>query len=263
VKPADLRRKLSEASGVITVSDFNLKHLRETYGDAATGVVRIFNGLDLDVYPYRPPQRRTLSVIAVGRLVEKKGFDDLVSACACLADRRDDFRCTIIGEGDCEAALRRQIAELNLEGVVDLAGPRPQPEVIAAVQSSAVFAAPCVVGNDGNRDGMPTVLLESMALGTPCVATPVTGIPEVVHHNKTGLIVPERQPQQLADVLSHLLDNPSERVRLATQARELIEAEFDVRRNAARLRDTFAGVHHNSKARPRLHEEVEVLQGVS
>jgi colanic acid/amylovoran biosynthesis glycosyltransferase len=109
--------------------------------------------------------------------------------------------------------------------------------------SATVFAAPCVVGGDGNRDGLPTVLLEAMALGTPCVSTDVTGIPEVLRDGETGLMVPQHDPAALADAIERLLADPELRVGLAGRARRLVEAEFDVRRNAALLRETFEAAH--------------------
>src|SRR5205823_790872 len=135
---------------------------------------------DLSCFPYKSPQERPARIVAVGRLVEKKGFADLIDACAVLAERGRDFSCQIIGAGGQHAELRARAQRLGLDRHVELAGPRPQSEVFEIVQSAAVLAAPCVVCADGDRDGLPTVFLEAMALGTPCVSTPVTGIPEVV-----------------------------------------------------------------------------------
>jgi glycosyltransferase involved in cell wall biosynthesis len=239
VRPEDLRRKLSDAAGVVTVSDYNLNHLRGRYGPAAARVQRIYNGLDLGVFPFTAPEVRAPEIVSVGRLVEKKGFAHLIDACAILAARGRPFACRIIGTGDLEAELRAQIARLGLDGRVQLTGPRPQEDVIEHVTNAAVFAAPCVIGSDNNRDGLPTVLLESMALGTPCVSTDVTGIPEVLHHDETGLMVAQRDPSALADAIERLLSDPGERVRLASRARRLIETEFDIHRNAARMRRLF------------------------
>ncbi|MGI8996552.1 MAG: glycosyltransferase family 4 protein [Pyrinomonadaceae bacterium] len=239
VVPEELRRKLEEAAGVVTVSEFNVQFLSENYGAAAGRVERIYNGLDLDGFPYQAPGERLPRIISVGRLVEKKGLEDLIEACAILAGRKADFTCQIIGTGELEDDLRRQIESSRLQSRVELAGPRPQSEVIELVQSAAVFAAPCVVGADGNRDGLPTVLLEAMALGAPCVSTDVTGIPEVLRDGETGLMIPQHDPASLADALERLLVNPTLRVQLAHAARRLMEAEFDVHRNAARVRDLF------------------------
>ncbi|WP_456429758.1 glycosyltransferase [Rhodocaloribacter sp.] len=239
VNPDDLRRKLREAAAVVTVSDFNLTFLRERYGVDAHRVARIYNGLDLDRFPFSAPGERPPEIIAVGRLVEKKGFSDLIEACAHLRDRGTSFSCRIIGGGELEADLRARIERFDLGTHVCLSGPRPQREVIEQLRRAAVFAAPCVVGRDGNRDGLPTVLLEAMALGTPCVSTDVTGIPEVLRNGETGLQVPQRAPAALADALARLLTDAALRVRLATAARRLIETSFDIHRNAAQLRTLF------------------------
>ena len=242
VQHDDLRRKLGDAAAVITVSDYNLQYLRSNFGTMAARVQRIYNGLDLERFPYRAPQDRPPRVVFVGRLVEKKGLSYLVEACALLVGRGYRFDCQIIGAGEFEAELRAQIERLGLQRTVELLGPRPQREVVNMVQGASAIAAPCIVGTDGNRDGLPTVLLEAMALGTPCVSTDVTGIPEVIRDGKTGLMVPQRDPATLASALERLLANPSLRVELATRARRLIEKEFDIHRNAARIRDTFGAV---------------------
>jgi glycosyltransferase involved in cell wall biosynthesis len=239
VRSDDLSCKLRDAAAVVTVSDYNCAHLRERFGRAAAGVRRVYNGLDIRNFPFAAPRDRTDRIVAVGRLVEKKGFADLVDACAILARRGRAFSCDIIGGGELSAALQSQINALGLGERVRLRGALPLSEVTHAVREAAVLAAPCVVGGDGNRDGLPTVLLEAMALGTPCVATPVTGIPEVVRDGQTGRLVPEHNPADLADALHQLLDAPQVRVRLATAARALIEANFDIHKNTARIRDLF------------------------
>lgn len=239
VDPADLRRKLETANAAITVSDYNVRFLRGAYGPSATSVRRIYNGLDLNRFAYDAPVNRPPRIVTVGRLIEKKGFTDLVDACALLARRGVLFQCEIIGSGPEEAPLRARIEGLGLSACVTLPGPRPQGEIISAIQSAAVFAAPCVEGNDGNRDGLPTVLLEAMALGTACVSTPVTGIPEIVRDGETGLMVSQRDPLALATALERLLSDPELQLTLAARARRTIEAEFDARRNTAQLRSIF------------------------
>jgi colanic acid/amylovoran biosynthesis glycosyltransferase len=240
VDPADLRQKLADASAVVTVSEYNLQHLRETFGEAAARVVRVYNGLHLDRFPYAEPMRRSRSIVSVGRLVEKKGFDDLITACDLLREDGVDFTCDIVGNGELEQELRDQICRLGIETHVRLLGPRPQSQIIELVQSAAVFAAPCIVGDDGNRDGLPTVLLEAMALGTPCVSTDVTGIPEVIQDEQTGLMVRQRNPRELADAMRRLLDDSGLRVRLAQRARALIETDFDARQSAAQIAGLFS-----------------------
>jgi glycosyltransferase involved in cell wall biosynthesis len=233
VRKDDLARKFQEAFAAVTVSDFNAAYLGEL---GFKNVARVYNGLDLARFPYSAPEKRLPRVVGIGRLVEKKGFGDLIAACGILRDRGCSFDCQIIGLGEEEQSLRQHIMQLDLQKQVELIGPRPQSEIVAILQSASVLAAPCVIGEDGNRDGLPTVLLEAMALGTPCVSTDVTGIPEVVKNGETGLVVAQRSPEALAEAILRVLSNPSERVCLATEARRLIENEFDAHQNAARLR---------------------------
>lgn len=239
VDATDFRRKLADAAAVVTVSDFNLAFIRASFGPVASRVRRIYNGLHLDNFPFTPPHDREMRVVAVGRLVEKKGFDDLVRAMALLRDRGTTARCEIIGSGMMERELRTLIENYRLEEMVDLVGSLPQGEMMKRVASASVLAAPCVNGLDGNRDGLPTVLLEAMALGTPCVSTPVAGIPEVVRHRFTGLLVSERDVAALATAIESLLADAALRVSLASAAREVIESEFDVNHNAAAVRQLF------------------------
>jgi colanic acid/amylovoran biosynthesis glycosyltransferase len=236
----DLRRKLRDAVDVVTVSDFNLSYLTEEFGADAHAVRRVYNGLDLDSFTWRSPADRPAVIAAVGRLVEKKGFDDLLSAAALLIAEGHDVEIVLVGSGEQETALRDQAVRLGLGDRLRMLGGLPQHRVAEIVGEAAAFAAPCVIGADGNRDGLPTVLLEAMALGTPCVATPVTGIPEVIEHEVTGLLVPERDPRALAAALARVLDDPDLRLGLAKAARDLVVTEFDARRQAALVAQGFS-----------------------
>lgn len=240
IDPLKLHPKLADAEAVVTVSDFNVDYLATTYGFHPPHVQRIYNGLWMDEFPYSSPVARPKHIVAVGRLVEKKGFATLVEACALLHARGQEFTCEIIGDGPQRADLEQRIEDRGLTGKVQLAGALPRPNVITALQSAAVSALPCIVADDGDRDGLPTVLVEAMALGTPCVSTDVTGIPEVVKHGTTGLCIEQRNPEALAEALGLVLENPAMRERLASQARAMIERDFDVDHNAAYLRNFFS-----------------------
>ncbi|HEV8610710.1 MAG TPA: glycosyltransferase family 4 protein [Thermoanaerobaculia bacterium] len=239
VRPADLRRKISDAAAVVTVSDFNVEFLRREYGSAARKVRRIYNGLELEKFRFEAPRGRGAGIVAVGRLVEKKGLGDLVEACAILAEGGRDFRCEIVGAGPLLSDLAARVEARGLKGRVELVGPRPQNDMIERVRAASVFATPSVVASDGDRDGLPTSLLEAMALGTPCVATDITGIPEVLKDGETGLLIGQNDPGALAKALEKLLLDSELAKRVAQRARRLIETEFDVRHNAARLREVF------------------------
>jgi glycosyltransferase involved in cell wall biosynthesis len=240
VEHEDLKRKLEAAAGVVTVSDYNRAFLQQNHGAAAQRVQRIYNGVDLEKLRFASPAERQARIVAVGRLVEKKGFACLIEACAILKARGRRFECDIVGDGEREAELRSMIANLHLGDQVHMLGSRPQAEVFNIIQSGAAFAAPCIIGKDSNRDGLPTVLLEAMALGTSCVSTDVTGIPEVIRDGQTGLLIPQNDPAALASALEKLLADAPLRVRLAAAGRRLIESQFDTHRNTAELRQLFA-----------------------
>lgn len=241
VNPAELHDKLRDAHHVVTVSDYNLRFLREGFGPAPARVSRVYNGLDLSAFPYLAPSDRAPMVVGVGRLVEKKGFSVLVDACALLAAEGREFRCVLVGAGPLEEDLRHRVSRLGLDERVWLAGALPQGKVREIVSRAAAFAAPCVVGADGNKDGLPTVLLEAMALGTPCVSTDVTGIPELLRHEQTGLLVGQHDSRALARAVGRLLDNPALGRHLARAARALVEREFDSRHQARQLADLLTG----------------------
>lgn len=230
-----LRAKLRGARFVVTVSDYNRRHLEQLGGRG--GVVRIYNGIDLDRFESNghaiddPPL-----VLGVARLVEKKGLDDLVRACARLKADGRRFRCAIVGKGPKEGALRRLVGELGVGDVVELAGPVPRERLLELYRRAAVVAAPCVVASDGNRDGLPTVLVEAMALGVPVVATDVTGIPELVEDGRTGIVVPQRSPEALAAAIARVLDDRGTARALAEAGRRRIETDFDLHANVAQLR---------------------------
>ena len=228
--------KLRDASAVVTVSDYNAAHLAREW--PGTRAVRIYNGIDLDRFRWQKPAPDADEILAVGRLVEKKGFHILIEALRILAAQGRPIRCRIVGAGEEEADLRAQIAACGLQGVT-LDGPMPQEAIKAAMRGAAMLACPCVVGEDGNRDGMPTVLLEAMALGLPCIGSDVTGIPELLQDGETGLIVPEGDAPALAREIARLLDDPALRLRLSTAAREAIQRDYDIRRNVPRLGAIF------------------------
>ncbi len=237
-----LHANIVDAAAVVTVSDYNRAWLRERHGGAATPILRIYNGVDLDAYDVAPYSARPPVITGVGRLVEKKGFCYLVDAVARLRKDGAEVELDLVGAGPEEAALRAQVQDLGLERAVRFLGPLPQHRTREVVRGAAVLAAPCLVGVDGNRDGLPTVLIESMAVGTPVVTTPVTGIPEAVLDGQTGLLVPERDPATLADAVRRVLEDPELARDLVTNGRRHVEAAFDARRNTSELLALFRRV---------------------
>lgn len=235
VDEAALGTMIRDAQHVVTVSDFNVADLGRRFPGNTTPIERVYNGVDLDELAVGPGAGEQISILAVGRLVEKKGFADLLDALSILAGRGRPVEARIVGTGPLAAELAAQVETCGLGSSVELLGARNQADVHRAMQSASLFVAPCVVAADGDRDGLPTVVLEAMALGTPVIATPVTGMTEAVADGVTGRIVPERDPYALADAIDELLADAPARRRMAAAARALIEQRFDVRTQAKAL----------------------------
>ena len=201
-----------DASLVVTVSDFTARHLREQFPDAAPRVRRAYNGLDLapfmEARAKSDRNRAVGGILSVGRLIEKKGYDDLISACGLLRHRGLKFRCRIVGEGPLEGDLKSQITKLGLQEQVELTGPLAMPEITRLLaEETEVFALACKTERDGGMDNLPTVLMEAMAASLPCVSTRLAGVPEMVLDGVTGLLCEEKSPEQLATSLAALLND--------------------------------------------------------
>lgn len=244
-----LHEILASADHVVAISEFNRAFLLNRYPDLAGRVVLIRNGLDLARFEYADPAPLSgplcgpLKVAAVGRLVEKKGFTHLIEAVRQLTDRAGAtpaLQVRIAGDGDQAAALAQQVLDAGLGEVIELLGPRHQEEIRDLLRWADVMVAPCIVGADGNADGLPTVLLEAMAMGVPVIGSDVTGIPEAVRDGSTGILISADRlgtgdVSELLAALERVADPDYPRQGTARAARQLIEAEFDTARQALRL----------------------------
>lgn len=232
-----LRRVCGDADRVIAISQFNADFLAEVLAGTDARITLQYNALELDRFPCRVPQApgHTLQILSVGRLVPKKGFADLIAAAWQLRAGGVEARVQIAGDGELRGKLQAQIDELGLTEQVQLLGPRTQAEVRELLRQADVFAAPCIPTADGNIDGLPTVVLEAMAAGTPVVAAATSGLPEVVRDGQTGVLVAPGDVAALRDALTGFHDGSYDAKRLAHAARALIEEQFDSRRQAANL----------------------------
>ncbi len=210
-----LDRLMADASLVVTVSDFTADDLRRRFPGAAGKIKRVYNGLDLSRFAVERREIGPPLIFSVGRLIEKKGFDVLIAACALLRHKGVAFQCEIAGDGPLEENLKAQIAESALGGHVRLLGATPQETVVQKLAATAVFALPCQTEADGGMDNLPTVLMEAMAARVPCVSTRLAGVPEMVVAEKTGLLTEPRHVTAFAEALERLLADPALRGRFA------------------------------------------------
>ncbi len=240
-----LERKLGAARFVATCTCANAQVLRARH-PRPDEVHTIYHGLDTGFFAPSPAQLSADAsagrplILSVGRLVEKKGFDQLVAACAELQRQGLDFECRIVGEdGPAAAALREQIAAHGLQDRVRLVGALTQDRLREVYREAAVFALPCQVMADGDRDGFPNVLAEAMASGVPVVSTAISGIPEMIDDGEHGLLVPPRDAQALAQALQRVLTQPALHAHLAAAGRQRICERFDSSRTTLALRELF------------------------
>jgi glycosyltransferase involved in cell wall biosynthesis len=241
-RPANLAEKIERAAFVTSGCDYNVDYLRAAVPGSAVRIHKIVMGVDGDRFRRQAPQAGGRTVIAIGRLVEKKGFGDLIEAAALLARRAPLDRVRILGEGPLRGELEALIAARGLEGVVELIGSRPPEEVRAALETADLLAMPCVVAPDGDRDSMPVVVKEALAMEIPVVATDEVGLPEVVRPG-WGRLVPPADPAALADAIAEVLAlEPAERARMGEAGREFVLVECDVDAEARRLSELIAAV---------------------
>ncbi len=211
----------------------------------------IHHGLDLLEFEFRPSRmatRETPVVLAVARLVEKKGLGHLLTALDILRKRGRCVRAEIIGDGPLRGTLESQIRGLGLTDVVEFLGAQPHENVRLAYGRASLFVLPCTVAENGDRDGIPNVLLEAMASGVPVVSTEISGIPELIESERHGLLVPPNDPVRLADAMDRVLASAELPERLARTARSKIEAEFSLDHGTARLLAAFQPrmIHENA-----------------
>ena len=247
--PRNLRIRARAARFVITCTRFNAAHLEGLLSQSLPGAPPKGNGIHVlyhgtDLKRFRPDRSGVEAdrILSVGRLVSKKGFEDLVDALALIDTKGLRVRADVYGGGPLRDELEVRANRSGLEGRLIFHGARLQDEIIAAYRRAAVFVLAPVVTGDGDRDGIPNVLVEAMASGVPVVATRISGIPELITDGIDGLLVREHDPAALAGAIERLLRDPGLAARLGRAGRVRVERDFDLVANTRRLRALFVGI---------------------
>jgi glycosyltransferase involved in cell wall biosynthesis len=243
------RDKLGSAQWAVTCTQFGCAHLA-ALAPSPDKVALSYHGLDLD--RFAPPAHasggdesadgsdpaRPVTLLSVGRAVEKKGYDDLLAALALLpADLA--WRLVHIGGGALAKRLKRQAIRLHIDGRIEWRGARPQPEVLAAYREADLFVLAAKIGKDSDRDGLPNVLMEAQSQRLACVATRLPGIGELIEDGRTGELVPPGNPRALAASLESMIRDPARRRRLAAGGEARVRREFDMQRGITVLAALF------------------------
>jgi glycosyltransferase involved in cell wall biosynthesis len=229
--PVRLDDLVREARLVVTVTDFSRDWLRRRCPEWAGKIERVYNGIAMGGLAaaegtLAERMKGPGSIVSVGRLIEKKGYGDLIAACAMLRDRGVEYRCHIVGGGPQEEALARQIAAAGLAERVMLEGARAEGEVMDYMRGARVFALACARDSEGGSDNLPTVIMEAMGAGLPVISTRVAGVPEMIEDGVTGRLLDEHDVAGLAKALEEMLRDGALAQRWGVAGRALAERKF-------------------------------------
>jgi glycosyltransferase involved in cell wall biosynthesis len=239
-----LAAKLQHAQFVVTISEYNRQFLKKLIPENSLDdkIYVIRSGIDPDVFtPSSETQKDEdeLTIVGVGQLAPRKGFHVLIEACHHLAERGVPFRCYILGEGEERSRLEALIDHYNLREQVLLPGRVFQEELRQILARADVSVLPCVRAKSGEQDGIPGVLMEAMAMQLPTISTPVSGIPELITHERNGLLTPPGDAVALADALQRLKHDPNLRQKLGKTGRETVINRFNLYRLAEQMDRLF------------------------
>ncbi|HEX4981666.1 MAG TPA: glycosyltransferase family 4 protein [Ilumatobacteraceae bacterium] len=227
-------RRIATAAAMVTVSEHNVEHIARV---APTKRVRFVPNAVAPAAYHEP--RPSGTVLCVARLVAKKGIDTLIDAAAELVVTISDLRVEVIGDGPLRSELEAQIVRLGLQDNVVLRGALRSDDVADAYNKASMLVMPCRVAADGDRDGLPTVILEAMARGLPVVSTDTVGIGEVVRDGETGLLVPADDAGAIANAIEKLWRQPALARTLGESGRALVTHRHDPGRCAKQLASVF------------------------
>jgi colanic acid/amylovoran biosynthesis glycosyltransferase len=234
-----LKQLIKDAEFVATETDFSTDYLQSKFPESANKIHRVYNGLNLDPFRMANPAAGSLEIISIGRLIPKKGFEVLVNACNVLMSRGLQLHCRIVGSGPEHVPLRQLIDRLGLGKFIELTGPKAQPEIVDLLAQSNLFVFPAVEDGSGDRDNLPTVIIEAMASGLPVVATGLGGIGEIVTHQANGLIVPEGDVDALATAIGFLAEHAELRKSYGQNGLAVVKEKFRVETTVAGLIGLF------------------------
>ena len=229
--PRQLKQKLALARFAITCTAYNRRHLEKLCDGQANLVFRVYHGIDTGLFALKQKTdalpRKPYQILTVARLIAKKGLPTVYRALKVLNDNGIPFEHILIGDGEDRKTVLALIKRLGLDTQSRWLGTQPHEVVLKHYRQAHLFVLGCEVAANGDRDGIPNVLLESMAMGVPVVATDVSAIPELVESEKTGILVQPGQPVQLAEAMQRMLTDNELRSRVIPAARQRVLQDFD------------------------------------
>jgi colanic acid/amylovoran biosynthesis glycosyltransferase len=259
IYPKEVIQDIVQNAAFLVADTHQVRHYLGSFGAKLGPEYVIHNSVDLVGFPARCQYQtnRPATILAVGRLDAKKGFDVLIAACSILHKRGIEFHCMIVGDGLEWENLIALRSRLEMDERVEMVGKLAFSQVRCRYYTSDIFAMPSVVTSEGETDGMPTVVIEAMASGLPIVATRIAGIPEAVRDGLNGFLVPSNDSEGLADRLALLIERQELRERFGRESRNIAESEFDLKRKSSLLSKLM--LHHLSEGKclhPKTQDEI-------
>jgi glycosyltransferase involved in cell wall biosynthesis len=241
--PRQLREKIRLAQFVVTCTEYNRRYLKTLSGGVSRRIYRVYHGIDTELFSQNPGHSAKVKmpyrILTVARLIAKKGLPTVYQALKVLKDKGIAFQHTLIGDGDDRQKVLTLIKDLDLTAHTRWLGTQSHEVVRQHYQRAHLFVLGCEVAPNGDRDGIPNVLFESMAMGVPVVATNVSAIPELIDNEESGLLVDPGQPQQLAGAMLRVLTEDTLRDRIIPAARQRVMQDFDNKVLIRQLADIY------------------------
>lgn len=237
-----LRQRIEEAEFVVTCTKHNQKYLEELRGNGTTPIHCIYHGIDLSLFQNDTTKEKAETpyrIFTVARLTTKKGLPTIYRALHFLKERGLSFTHTLIGDGDDRDKITELITTLGLENECQWLGTQTHEEVLKQFKKSDLFVLGCEIAPNGDRDGIPNVLVESLAMGVPALSTDISAIPEILINEKTGLTVHPQDPAEMAQAMERILTDEKLRGHLITSGKELVESKFDNKKLIGDLAEIF------------------------
>jgi len=245
IRKTMLAEKLGQAKFIVSISEFNKRFVSQEISNSLLQKIQIVHcGIRPDAYSrnstFRSKCDSEYQIISIGSLQEYKGQIFLIQACSILRESEINFHCHIIGEGELRPVLEAAIRDYGLERQVTLHGGLPQEEVAGHLVRGNCYVQPSIIAKNKKMEGIPVSIMEAMAARLPVVASRISGIPEIVIHNRTGILVEEKDPKELAEAIVFLYQNPAKAEAMVKSASQLVENQFNLVVNAKKIYDVFA-----------------------
>ncbi len=237
-----LREKIRLAEFVVTCTEYNRRYLEKIAEGLNTPIHCIYHGIDLKLFSPTTDHRKCsppYKLLTVARMTEKKGLPTLYRALRILKDKGLSFQHTLIGDGDDKDKILRLINDLELQSECSCLGTRTHSEVLKQFEDSDLFVLACEIARNGDRDGIPNVLVESLAMGVPALSTTVSAVPEILIHNRSGITVTPSEPEIMAANIEEILHNRDLREKIIQGGTQHTREHFNNRTLVAALGDIF------------------------